>query len=129
MQEPQSSDLRAEVLNGNLPNKKTWSQRSVVTGQKLAYLRTVYVHTHTHTHTCLHTYMHKYIHTYKHTYIHTYKHTRTGTGIFVYVFNTAFETRLEGCLHSVGGFCFYLSAHTSFYRRNGRKVMTVRSLR
>jgi hypothetical protein len=53
------------------------------------------------------------LHTRLHTYIHTHTYLYIGTGIFVYVFNSAFETRLDSCLHSVGRFFFLLCTYFS----------------
>jgi hypothetical protein len=98
---------------------KILSRHSVVTGQKLAYVRTVYVHAH------IPAYIYTYVRTYLPTYIHTHVHTYVyiGTGIFVYVFNTAFETRLDSCRHSVGGFflivCTYFSLTENRNKGNG----------
>jgi hypothetical protein len=66
--------------------------------------------------TCIPDYIHTYTHT--HTHIHTYLYI--GTGIFVYVFNSAFETRLDSCPHSVGGL-FFLPVCTYFSLPENRK--------
>jgi hypothetical protein len=89
------SELRFETWI--FQTRRRLSRRLVVTGKKLACICIVCVHT--------------YIHT--RTYIHAYTFMYIGTGILVYVLNTTFETRLESCIHPLGGFflriCTYFS--------------------